>query len=340
MDANRQEGTAPGFATRENRMMFPENRLLPETAKCTRCRKRAVIALPSHHANFCEECFVFFFRRAVLRAMKKFPVKADETILVAVSGGKDSLAAWAVLQDLGYRTKGVHLNLGIPGFSEASEGAIAAFAGKRNLPWVSYSIRELFGHSIPEIRRRVRRPICSVCGMIKRQLLNRVTIREGLRVIATGHNLDDEAGRLLGNLVRNRRDYIEKQSPYLPSAHPRLPEKIKPLYRVSADEIRTYCRVEGIAYLEGACPLSRGATSRMFQEALDMLEGKMPGTKRDFLFAYLDARPAPKPVEDFGTCDRCGEPCYGTRCSVCTLLERLREGPGPEKRRAIAVPAE
>ncbi len=340
MDVNEREGTAPGLASRGNRIMLHESRPLPETAKCTRCRKRAVIALPSHHANFCEECFVFFFRRAVLRAMKKFPVKADETILVAVSGGKDSLAAWAVLQDLGYRTKGVHLNLGIPGFSEASEEAVAAFAGKRNLPWVGYSIEAVFGYSIPDIRRRVRRPICSVCGMIKRQLLNRVTIREGLRVIATGHNLDDEAGRLLGNLVRNRRDYIEKQSPYLPSAHPRLPEKIKPLYRVSADEIRTYCRVRGIAYLEGACPLSRGATSHMFKDALDMLEGKMPGTKRDFLFAYLDARPAPKAVEDFGTCEQCGEPCYGTRCSVCTLLDRLREAPGREKRRDASIPPE
>ncbi|MEJ5364272.1 MAG: ATP-binding protein [Desulfosoma sp.] len=330
MDANRPEGTAPGNVFRGPRTLPHEHRLLPETAKCTRCRKRAVIALPSHHANFCEECFVLFFRRAVLRAMKHFPIRADEPILVAVSGGKDSLAAWAVLQDLGYRTRGVHLNLGIPAFSDASQDAIAAFAEARNLPWVSYSLRDLLGFSIPEIRRRIRRPICSVCGMIKRRLLNRLTIREGLRVIATGHNLDDEAGRLLGNLVRNRREYIEKQSPYLPSVHPKLPEKIKPLYRVSADEIRTYCRVEGIAYVEGACPLSRGATSHMFKEALDMLEGKMPGTKRDFLFAYLDARSAPKVVDDFGTCDRCGEPCYGTRCSVCALLERLRE-PHPDR---------
>lgn len=300
-------------------------RPLPASAKCTRCRQRAVIALPSHHANFCEACFGFFFRRAVLRAMKKFPIKAQEPILVAVSGGKDSLAVWSVLHDLGYATKGIHLDLGIPAFSEASQEAIAAFAHRKGLSWTSYALRDLIGYSIEEIRRKTRRPICSVCGMIKRRLLNRMAVQEGFRLIATGHNLDDEAGRLLGNLVRHRREYIEKHSPYLPSVHPRLPEKIKPLYRVSAEEIRTYCRVEGINYLEGACPLSRGATSHMFQEALDMLEGKMPGTKRDFLFAYIEARSAPKPVGDFGTCDRCGEPCYGTRCSVCALVERLQK---------------
>lgn len=306
-------------------MYSTERGPLPPSAKCTRCRQRAVISLPSHHANFCEACFVFFFRRSVLRAMKRFPIRADEPLMVAVSGGKDSLAAWAVLQDLGYRTKGVHLDLGIPSFSEASYDAIAAFARTRGLAWASYSLKDLFGYSITEIRKRTRRPICSVCGMIKRRLLNRVTVGEGFRVIVTGHNLDDEAGRLLGNLVRNRREYIEKHYPYLPSAHPRLPEKIKPLYRVSSDEIRTYCGVEGIDYFSGACPLSRGATSHMFKEALEMLEGKMPGTKRDFLFAYLDTRSAPRPVEDFRTCDRCGEPSYAERCSVCALMDRLRE---------------
>ena len=34
-------------------------------------------------------------------------------VLVAVSGGKDSLALWDVLVELGFRTTGLHLSLGI-----------------------------------------------------------------------------------------------------------------------------------------------------------------------------------------------------------------------------------
>ena len=34
-------------------------------------------------------------------------------MLVAVSGGKDSLALWDVLIELGYQTTGLHLSLGI-----------------------------------------------------------------------------------------------------------------------------------------------------------------------------------------------------------------------------------
>ena len=42
-----------------------------------------------------------------------------ERVLVAVSGGKDSLALWDVLVGLGYRTTGVHLSLGIGAEPEA-----------------------------------------------------------------------------------------------------------------------------------------------------------------------------------------------------------------------------
>ncbi len=73
--------------------------------------------------------------------MKQFGLPANTAILVAVSGGKDSLALWDVLHDLGYQTKGLHLGLGIDGFSEASREAIETFAKERDLAWVSHSLR-------------------------------------------------------------------------------------------------------------------------------------------------------------------------------------------------------
>ena len=99
---------------------------------------------------------------------------------------------------------------------------------------------------------------------------------------------------MLGNIVRHRRQFFEKQYPYLPSNHPRLPVKLKPLYRLDAREIRTYCRIKEIIPLAAKCPHSRGATSHAYQEALELLESKMPGTKRDFLFSYIDSRKPPR----------------------------------------------
>jgi uncharacterized protein (TIGR00269 family) len=255
--------------------------------------------------------------------MKKFGLSTETPLLAAVSGGKDSLALWAVLQELGYEVKGLYLDLGIEDFSDASAGAVAEFARNRNLPWVRHHIKDITGYSIPEIKKRTRRKICSLCGLLKRQILNRMAVLEGYRHVVFGHNLDDEAGRMMGNLMRHRTQYFEKQYPYLPSDHPRMPAKAKPLYRVEAWEIRLYCAMEGITPVQLTCPLSKGATSHAFKDALDFLEKRMPGTKRDFLFTYLDHRKPPVQNPNIGSCSKCGEPAFAELCSVCNLLEQL-----------------
>jgi len=255
--------------------------------------------------------------------MKKFGLPQETPLLVAVSGGKDSLAAWDVLHDLGYTTRGLHINLNIEGFSEGSTEAVRHFARQRNLEWVEYPLKEIFGYSIPEIRARTRRKICSVCGLLKRQMFNRLTLREGFGALVSGHNLDDEAGRLLGNLVRHRTQHLQKQSPFLTSIHPRLPAKLKPLYRLEASELRTYCSLKSIIPLDLKSPPSGGATSHIFKEALDFLEDKMPGTKRDFLFHYVKQKVSNEERTPFVDCKQCGEPSYDGLCSVCNLKSLL-----------------
>ncbi len=295
----------------------------PRGAKCNRCKKPPHIRLPSHHMNFCTDCFVHYFRTSVARAMKKFPLQPNQPLMVAVSGGKDSLSVWHILDELGYPTEGLHLNLGIDAFSQESLEAVARFAQPRGLPWRSYSLQEQFGLSLPELQRGTRRKICSVCGILKRQLLNRLTVERGFRTLVVGHNLDDEAGRMLGNVVRHRYQYFAKQYPYLPSNHPRLPAKIKPLYRLESSEIRAFCQAAGIVPVESKCPFARGATSHAFKEALDLLESKMPGTKRDFLFSYVDRREPPVAESTGKRCEHCGEPSYGDVCSVCNLFRQM-----------------
>lgn len=296
---------------------------LPENAKCKRCRGRGEIRLPSHNTLFCRECYIGFCQAAVTRAMDKFPISGETPLMVAVSGGKDSLALWDLLNTLGYRTRGLHISLGIDAFSDASADAVNDFASERNLPWTLYSLREIFGWTVPEIRERSRRSICSLCGTLKRQLLNRLTAKEGFQVLVSGHNLDDEAGRLLGNILRNRTQYIEKQYPFLPAAGPGMPARLKPLYRLESRELRAYCHFVSIRPHTAKCPLSRGATSHIIKEALDFLEAEMPGTKRDFLFSTLRKRRPPEPDPSMRYCERCGEPAYYQVCSVCNLKEHL-----------------
>ena len=303
--------------------MKKNSHTLSRGAKCIRCRQQAEIHLPSHHANFCPACFLLFFQRQVFRGLKKIPVDDSTPLMVAVSGGKDSLAVWQVLLDLGYSTKGLYVDLGLGNFSEASLECVADFARERKLKWESFSLHREFGFSLQEIDRILKGKTCASCGRLKRGLLNRITVRQGFQTLVTGHHLDDEAGRLLGNLLGNRQEHVRKQAPFLPSPHPRVPARIKPLYRVDVREIKVYNHLKQIRAVQGSCPFAKGATSPYFKEALALLEQRMPGSKRSFLYAYLQEKPGIEPDAPYGSCDLCGEPAFGPLCSLCSLKNRI-----------------
>src|SRR5215470_4279618 len=102
--------------------------------KCRKCGKGAVIELRRHNAAFCEPDFVEFFRNQVREAIRKHRMfSTDEPVLVAVSGGKDSLALWDVLIEEGYRTTGLYLDLGIFEYSVESRAKCEAFAAARGV---------------------------------------------------------------------------------------------------------------------------------------------------------------------------------------------------------------
>src|SRR5512145_912114 len=96
---------------------------------CTKCKTKAVIKIPRHHAAFCKGCFTHFVHEQVARAVKSERMFGkDDRILVAVSGGKDSLALWDILLKLGYRADALYVNLGIGTYSEKSYRKVTKFA--------------------------------------------------------------------------------------------------------------------------------------------------------------------------------------------------------------------
>ena len=100
-----------------------------QTMKCTRCKAPAVIDIRRHNAAFCRECFLHHCREQVRRAVHEFDMfEAGDRILVAVSGGKDSLALWDLLVSLGYEADGLYLGLGIGEYSEESGRFARPFA--------------------------------------------------------------------------------------------------------------------------------------------------------------------------------------------------------------------
>src|SRR5439155_25918670 len=160
--------------------------------KCRKCGGSAALALRRHNTAFCSPHFVEFFKKQVAEAIHKHRMfTTDEPVLVAVSGGKDSLALWDVLIDEGYQTSGLYLDLGIFDYSVESKAKCEAFAAARGVPLIVSRVEEAVGAPVPVIKQVTRRPPCSGCGLSKRYLMNRAALEHGFPVVATGHNLDD-----------------------------------------------------------------------------------------------------------------------------------------------------
>jgi uncharacterized protein (TIGR00269 family) len=253
-------------------------------------------------------------------------LRHGEPVLVAVSGGKDSLALWDVLLDAGYAATGLYLDLGISDYSRRSHAACETFAATRSARLQVVAVREAMGATIPEVRTATRRPTCSACGLSKRYLMNRAAVETGFPVVATGHNLDDEAATLLGSTLRWDASALARQSPVLDATHPKLVRRVKPLFRTSERETAAYAFLRGIDYVVEECPFAHGATSITHKETLNRLEDASPGTKAMFLLNYLDrVRPLFQSGESVALteCVRCGQTTTGEVCAFCKLAEQV-----------------
>jgi len=291
--------------------------------KCTRCREPAEVKLRSHNSAFCRECFLLFFRRRVERAIEHQEMfRRDDRILVAVSGGKDSLALWDVLADAGYRTVGFHLALGIGGYSDRSRERSESFARSRGLELRVTSLADE-NLAIPTVVGATRRPACSACGTVKRHYFDAAALEAGCNVVATGHNLDDEAARLLGNVLHWQVEHLARQRPVIEPRHEKFARKVKPLYLTSEFETATFAFLRGIDYVVEECPNAVGATQLAHKAVLDGLENASPGTKLAFVGEFVTRgsagfQPTERPDAE-RSCSSCGMPSWGETCGFCSL---------------------
>jgi tRNA(Ile)-lysidine synthase TilS/MesJ len=176
-----------------------------------------------HKLALCEVHYPEWFVAQTQRFIEKYRMFGpDERVLVAVSGGKDSLALWDVLLQLGYQADGLYINLGIDDYSAASCAKIEQFVAQRpDTQFTIVDIKAEYGETLPQVAGRVRRgrgKPCSVCGLVKRHVMNRITRDGGYDALATGHNLDDEVAVLFGNVLHWQTGYIARQSPVLPAS--------------------------------------------------------------------------------------------------------------------------
>src|SRR5205809_5844798 len=93
-------------------------------------------------------------------------------------------------------------------YSELSHAKAVQFAAQRGLPLRVVALEdEAAGLAVPAVAAATRRPPCSACGTMKRHYFDAAALEGGFDVLVTGHNLDDEAARLMGNVLRWQTDH-------------------------------------------------------------------------------------------------------------------------------------
>ncbi len=296
--------------------------------KCRSCGHPAIIDVRRHNAAFCGPCFVRHCQEQVRRAIHAFGmIGPDERVLVAVSGGKDSLALWDLLVSLGYQADGLYLGLGIAGYSEPSAGAARSYARRRNLHLREIDLPNDLGFDIPTGSRAAKRAPCSLCGTSKRHLFNAAALEGGYDVVATGHNLDDEAAVLYGNVLRWDLAYLGRQLPVLPGGDG-FARKVKPLVRLSERDMAAYCVMQGIDYMIEECPMAAGNRHIGYKNALNDVEARSPGTKAAFYFGFLErmaplvASVAEEERRELHPCPDCASPTVSDICAFCRLVAK------------------
>jgi uncharacterized protein (TIGR00269 family) len=156
--------------------------------------------------------------------------------------------------------------------------------------------------------------------------MNRLAAERGYDVLATGHNLDDEAAVLMQNTLHWQVGYLARQSPVL-AAEGGFAKKVKPFCRFYERETAAYALVRGIDYIYDECPHAVGNLTNFYKTLLNQLENESPGAKLAFYTEFLKVRErgyfqTDEARPDLHACEVCGQPTTAPgRCAFCRMWD-------------------
>lgn len=297
-------------------------------ATCQTCQKPTIFLNP----NYCKEHFLNYFEQKVHQTITDYQlIPKNTTIAVAVSGGKDSLTTLHVLHKFGYPVVALTINEGIRGYRENTMQSVEKFCKQRGITWKHATFNDAFHTTMDQAAAKTTTIPCNTCGVLRRYLLNKAA--KSYRILATGHNLDDEAQAIFMNLLNGNLGLNAKLGPKTGLAeHEGFTQRIKPLYFCSEKEVMTYAYLNGIYPGFNECPYAQRSLRFKIRDHLNDLEAKHPGTKKTIIENFLTTKPlltqqAKNQTSTLRRCSRCHEPAANEVCNACHIQQTL---PPPE----------
>jgi len=308
---------------------------------CDVCGVHRAVVYQRHTRRFlCEECFEKHLIKRISKTLRRYGVTERDRVLLAVSGGKDSIAMMFLLSKILPKSnlRAVMIIEGIEGYTRSKETSICTkIALELGIEYEAVHLRDIVGYSISEIVRRAQElgvniSPCSFCGVLRRRALNAIAREQGFTKVATAHTLNDEVQTAFLNILRGDIVRLVQWHPYSIPHSEKLIKRIKPLREIYEYELAQYVYIIGLDLQEDQCPyLIRRPTLRFkFKEMLVKIENLEPGIGMRTLRALEHGlEPLVKTfnrnIASLPLCERCGEPTSPGRkiCRVCEYLEIL-----------------
>lgn len=292
--------------------------------KCGRCGKTAVIHQKYSNAHLCRSHFIEDVERRVKRDIRKFKmIGKNEKIAVALSGGKDSVALLYILHKVFGNRKdleiiAITIDEGVSGYREHTLEHARNVTSDLGICHIVRSFADGFGTTLDELVLKKANAACTLCGVLRKNLLN-ITARElGADKLAIGHNLDDESQTILMNYLRGDVDRMKRMTG---GRQPGLVLRIKPLRSIPEKEVALYGILNDLPVSTDECPYAGGALRNEIREMINNYEVNHPGTKHALLGGFDTISGSfPSSQTKIIKCNICGEPGSEIICKTCSLL--------------------
>ena len=305
--------------------------------RCRVCGEKPIAKIHYARMYLCKDHYIEYIVDKVERTIRRYKlIKGGHKVLACVSGGKDSLTmldCLARLKDkLKFKLIVLHVDLGLGEYSKVSREGVVKVSEDLNLPLIIVEVYKILDTTIPELARKVRRPPCSVCGIIKRYITNATAVELGADVLALGHNLDDITSYALKEFLNQNLGYIGKLGPSTEGVDGLAVGRVRPLYEVYEREALIYAIALNLPFTKVKCPYANFDSLENYIKAkMNELELEFPGIK--LMFARNLARNIsnyPEIEAKLTNCEYCGLISSTRVCAYCRITEKALGKPaGP-----------